>query len=280
MIDLHIHSTFSDGSLTPAELAEEAVRAGLSAVALTDHDSLGGVEPFLAACIEARVKGLSGVEISVEHSPGTMHMLAYLMDPRHAELARALIGLREGREERNRRILEALNRLGIALTWEEVTRFAAEDVVGRPHFAQALVARGVVESPREAFDRYLAKGRPAYVDRYRLTARTSIELIRRAGGVATLAHPSTLERSRRDLRRLVTQLKDWGLEGIEAYYSEHSPAQQEEYLGLAQDFDLVPTGGSDFHGALNPDIRLGYGFGNLRVPDEIVDRLHARLRAR
>jgi 3',5'-nucleoside bisphosphate phosphatase len=276
MIDLHTHSTFSDGSLTPAELAAEGARVGLKALALTDHDNLQGVPQFLAACREHGLNGIGGVEISMETGPGTMHLLGSYVDAEHPELSAALGRVLEGREDRNQLILKRLNELGYALTWDEVAQNAGEDVVGRPHFAQALQARGFVKNKDDAFERLLAKGKPAYVDRFRLTPAEGLRLIRAAGGVAALAHPFTLGLNNTKLRALVGELHELGLEALETYYSEHTPEMEARYLALAREFDLVPVGGSDFHGAMNMGIKLGVGFGGLRVPDEVVEQLHAR----
>lgn len=278
MIDLHVHSTYSDGSLTPGELVEKAVKAGLSAMALTDHDGMMGVGPFLESCRAQGLRGIPGVEISVDYDGGTMHMLGYFMDHQNGGMNERLARLRQGREERNGRILERLNRLGLALNWEEVARYAKEDVVGRPHFALAMVAKGYVRKKDEAFERFLGKGKPAYVDRFRFTVEQSIAMIREAGGVPVLAHPFTLNLGRRRLRLLLDDCARKGLQGLECYYSEHNPDQQRFCISVARDLNLAVTGGSDFHGAMNPDIRQGVGFGNLSIPDELVDLLHARAR--
>lgn len=276
MIDLHTHSTYSDGSLRPEELARDAARLGLTAVALTDHDGTTGVPFFLEACRKEGVRGIPGVEISVDFKSGTMHMLGYFLDHTSRALENVLVQLRDGREDRNQRILARLKSLGFALGWEEVAAFAGEDVVGRPHFAQALIAKGYVRNKDEAFDRYLGKGKAAYMDRYRLSAAESVKMIREAGGVPVLAHPFTLGLKNNSVRDLVRELKAVGLAGIEAYYSEHDEEQVRFCLAMARDLDLAVSGGSDFHGAVNPDIRLGRGFGNLCVPDDLVDELHAR----
>jgi len=283
MIDLHMHSTFSDGSLTPAQLVEAACEIGLTAMALTDHDSTGGLDQFLAACARqegpGRVEGIPGVEISAAVSRGTMHMLGYFMDRENADLQAVLAHIRDGRETRNVQILQRLNELGLELTWDEVKERAGEEVVGRPHFSQAMIARGYVHSTSEAFNTYLAKGKPAYVDRFRLLPADAIAAIRGAGGVPVLSHPFTLEPEGGDLKKLVQELTDAGLQGIEVHYSEHNAEQTREYLGLASEFDLAVTGGSDFHGEINPKVRIGKGFGSLNVPDELVEGLKARARA-
>ncbi|MEI6563530.1 MAG: PHP domain-containing protein [bacterium] len=276
MIDLHVHSTFSDGSFTPEELVEKAVSAGISAMALTDHDGMTGIDRFMAACHKHGLRGVPGVEISIELPGSTMHMLGYFINHNDPRMQDALARLRRGREERNQLILERLNTLGLPLAWEEVAILAKEDVVGRPHFAQALIEKGYVKKKDEAFDRYLGKGKPAYVDRYRFTVEESIALIRESGGVPVLAHPYTLDMGRRRMRSFLTELGAKGIQGIEAYYPEHSHDQQRFCLSMARELGWVVTGGSDFHGAMNPNIRLGIGFGTLDVPDELVDLLHAR----
>jgi len=278
MIDLHTHSTYSDGSLTPAEVVERARQAGVTALALTDHDGMMGIDAFLAACGAAGIRGVPGVEISVDFKPGTLHMLGYFLDHHGTVIEAALARLRDARVDRNRIILDKLNRLGAGLAWDDVAKFAAENVVGRPHFALALIEKGVVKDKEEAFARLLGKGKPAYTDRFRLTVPESIELIRQAGGVPVLAHPFTLGYERRRLREYVAELASQGLQGLEAYYSEHNPDQQKHYLKIAAECGLAVSGGSDFHGAINPDIHLGTGFGHLNVPDALVDLLYERIR--
>lgn len=273
MIDLHSHSTFSDGSLTPRELARRAQEVGLTALALTDHDTTAGIGQFMEACSEVGVAGVPGVEISVDVSVGTMHMLGYFVDCGDNALEADLKRMRGGREDRNLEILEKINSLGLALTFEEVKAFAAEDVVGRPHFALAMVQKGYVPSKDAAFERYLGKGKAAYIERYRMSIFDSIAAIRGAGGVPVLAHPVTLKLSRPELRKLLKEMADQGLKGMEVYYSEHNLDQVRDYEALANEFGLVATGGSDFHGQLNPNIELGRGFGNLRIKDEIIDKL-------
>lgn len=276
MIDLHTHSTFSDGSLTPEELVRAAVRSGLAAVALTDHDNVAGVPRFLAAAAKMPLRAISGVEISADFYPGTMHILGYFVDPHNAPLEEALKWIREGRELRNEQILKKLIELGLKITWDEVKSYAGEDVVGRPHFAQALLARGYVRSKDEAFERYLGKGKAAYADRRRFSPTDCIRLIREAGGVAVLAHPFTLGLPFDEVRLLLRTLKDSGLGGVEVIYTEHTPEMQSAYDAMAKELDLVPTGGSDFHGVIMPDIKLGRGFGNLAVPDVVLEQLESR----
>lgn len=276
MIDLHTHSTFSDGSHTPQQLAEMAAAVNLKAVSLTDHDCVNGVDAFVEACDRHGVLGIPGVEISAEVEKGTMHILGYYVDSRDEALEAVLRKIRGGREARNVEILGKLNGLGCELTWDEVRAYAGEEVVGRPHFAMAMLARGYVKSKNKAFDRYLAKGKPAYAERFRLSPADSIEAIRAAGGLAVLAHPFTLDLKPAALRKRVAELRDVGLAGIEAYYSEHTPDMTGRYLELCRAFDLVAAGGSDFHGEVNPAVHLGVGFGSLNVPDAVVEALEER----
>jgi 3',5'-nucleoside bisphosphate phosphatase len=276
VIDLHIHSTFSDGTLTPEELISEACGIGLTAIALTDHDTMAGIPPFLSAAAGKSVRAVAGVEISADFSPGTMHMLGYFVPSDDTTLNRHLEWVREGREMRNREMLDKLNQLGLTLTWDEVEAFAEEDVVGRPHFAKAMIARGYAADWDEVFDKYLGKGKPAYVERKRLSASDSVRVIRAAGGVPVLGHPFTLELALRDLKKLAGDLRDEGLQGIEVYFPQHAPETQKLYAALAKDLNLVATGGTDFHGAMTPDLKMGTGFGGLKVPDDIVEQLAAR----
>ena len=279
MIDLHLHSTNSDGSDTPQELADLGRQAGLTAMALTDHDNMSGVEVFLEACRAHGMTGIAGVEISVavEEGHGTLHILGYGVNPDHPLVIENLDRVLDGRAWRNEQILAKLNGLGLELEWDEVRQCAGEDVVGRAHFAQALIDRDYVSSVPEAFDRYLAKGRPAYVDRYRLYPEEGIRMIREAGGVAVIAHPFSWELDEAKLEAGVRELKQAGLAGVEAVYSEYSPGQTVSLLRMAKKLELLTTGGSDYHGLAKPDIALGRGFGSLCVPDDYLKPLLMRL---
>lgn len=276
MIDLHCHSTFSDGSLTPEQLIEEAAKIGLFALALTDHDTVAGLPRFLAAAASTTVRAVPGVELSVDCSSGVMHMLGYWMDVENPELIRQMEWIRDGRTMRNRAMLEKLNALGFAMTWEDVQSFAGEDVVGRPHFAQVMLQKGYAKDKNEAFDKWLGDGKPGYADRPRLTAEVAVALIRQAGGVAVLAHPFTLHIGKEAMAKLFLELAGVGLAGVECYYSEHSADLTKDFLEMAKQANLVPTGGSDFHGEVSPGISLGSGFGGLNVPDEVLAQLEAR----
>ena len=279
MIDLHFHSTFSDGSDTPATLVATGARLGLRALALTDHDTVAGADEFLEACRRHRITGFSGVEISAEVPSGTLHILGYGVDPGHAELLRSLGQIQDGRAWRNEQILARLNALGMKLAWEEVAALAGEDVVGRPHFARAMVARGYVSNTQEAFDRCLAKGQPAYVDRFRLEPEAGIRLIREAGGLPVLAHAFTWEPDVAALAAKLFTLKGFGLGGLEVYYPEHGFERTIAYLRLAKTLELVATGGTDYHGIAKPELKLGTADGGFAVPDGLVPPLLASVPA-
>lgn len=276
MIDLHTHSTFSDGSLTPEQLVNEAEKAGLSAIALTDHDSVGGMTRFLTASLKSMIRGVPGVEISVDLNKGTMHMLGYFIDHQHPALERHLADISAGRSVRNENMVKQLNKMGLALTMSEVAAFAGEDNVGRLHFAQALLTRGYVKTKEEAFNRFLAKGKPAYIERPRLSPTQGVRMIRDAGGIAVLAHPFTMGLATQALISMVSELVKAGLQGIEIYYPHHTPKQVAQYRSLARQFDLVATGGTDFHGDPMPNIKIGRGFGAMNIPDTILEELNER----
>ena len=276
MIDLHLHSSRSDGRLRPSELVERGRQLQLSALALTDHDTTGGVDEFLAAADGAGLLAVPGVEISAQWHAGTMHILGYLIDHHSDALQRTLEWIRQGRSTRNREICRRLNQLGYEILWDDIVELAGGDVVGRPHIAEALVRRGYVATPREAFDTLLAEGRPAYVGRRRLPPEQCIDVIHASGGLAVLAHPVTLGLNESEMLKLVGELASKGLDGIECYYPEHSQEYVVWLLRLCERFDLIPTGGTDFHGDTSSGIEMGTGTGNLVIPDSLVSRLFAR----
>jgi predicted metal-dependent phosphoesterase TrpH len=279
MIDLHSHSTASDGTLDPAAVAKLAKESGLSAWALTDHDTVAGVAAAAAASGELGIDFLPGIEISAEYRhPGILHILGYGIDPASAVLTDLTQQLIAGRDNRNPKIIRKLQELGIAITMEEVEQEAGGGVVGRPHIAAILQRKGYVSSIKQAFDRYLAPGGAAYFDKERLTPRQALEMIRQSGGLPVLAHPVQL-RTENDaqLERIVKDLMDLGLAGMEVIHSDHTPALVEKYTHLADRFHLLKTGGSDFHGAKKQGIQLGRAHGRT-VPREYFDTLCAALK--
>jgi len=278
-IDLHTHSTYSDGASTPAGLVAEARAAGLAAIALTDHDTCDGLGEFVAAGREQGIETMPGVEVSVEYNSRTVHMLGYGIAPGDERFRAALRELVEGRNERNVQMIRKLQLLGVRIELEEVKAFATEQIVGRPHVAQALIQKGVVRTFEEAFDRYLGRGRPAYCERFRLTPEDTIRLIADAGGLSVLAHPHYVGASPDALAALLERLKRAGLAGLEAYYTDHTEEQTRLYVELAERLGLLATGGTDYHGTIKPGIHIGWGQGSLRVPYALFERLREALEA-
>ena len=276
MIDLHVHSTVSDGSDPPGRIAELAAAAGCRAVALTDHDRLDGLPAASAAAAAAGVELVAGCELSCEWNPGTMHVLVYFVEPGDGPLQLELVRLQESRAARNVRLAQRMAQLGLPVTYDEMVEEAGGPGVGRPHAAAVLVGKGVVASVQEAFDRWLAKGRPAYVEKERLAPAAAARLAAASGGVAVLAHPLSLELDPAALEATVAELAGLGFAGVEAVYGAYPPAVRDELLDLARRHDLVATGGSDYHGRYKPDLSVGTGRGDLSVPDELLDALAAR----
>lgn len=272
IIDLHTHTTVSDGSLTPAELVSAAHGAGLGAVAITDHDNIDGVAEALEAGRDLPLEVVPGVEISMNGGPkGSMHLVGLFIDHTDPALDQALRRLQGARAERNPKIAGRFQQMGIPITMEEVSALAGGDQVGRPHFAQALIARKVVGNRGEAFNRFLAVGKPAYVDKFRFSPAEAIALVKAAGGVPILAHPGLLGVGMMAIETLVSRLMDHGLLGIEAYYSEHDNNMTRRLIELAARLGLVVSGGTDFHGSHKKGIHLGVGYGRLRVPAHLLE---------
>ena len=279
MVDLHLHSRFSDGTDEPEDLARIAAGAGLTAAILTDHDTMDGSERFIAAAHALGLKSMPGMELSCDLPGHTVHILAYGCDGANPRLAEALERIQEGRRARNAEILARLSRIGKCVSRGDVMREAGENaiVVGRPHIARALVRKGWARDHADAFRRYLGRGAPAYVERFRLKPHEALSIVREAGGATSLAHPHQIGMEREELRRFVAGLAEAGLDAIECLYTGYTPNQVETFLGLARDFSLIVTGGPDYHGANRPSVRIGVAYGGLKVTDETYDTLEARL---
>lgn len=266
-VDLHLHTSCSDGEFPPEEVVRQAAIIGLHTIAIADHDTVAGVPQALESAHTVSLRVIPAVEISCELAEGELHLLGYFVDSRpDAPLAQMLARFRASRAERARIMVEKLRRLGMPITWEEVQAFARGESVGRPHVAQALVARGYVKSVDDAFERYLFRGGPAYVPRFKLVPEEAIALIHRAGGVAVLAHPL-------DILDTVGWLAGAGLDGLEAYYPGFTPDVSAQIVAIAARHGLIVTGGSDFHG---PRVCPGIEMGSVDVPEGVVRALDER----
>lgn len=267
--------------MAPAEVVQLAKRSGLSAMALTDHDTIGGIAEAAEEAKKVGVDFLPGIEISAEFpAPGTLHLLGYGVDPQSAVLLDLTKQLLEGRDNRNPRMVARLNELGIRVTMQEWEAESGGVVLGRPHLAKILVQKGYVKTIKEAFDKYLGTTGAAYVDKERLGPQRAMELIRESGGVAVLAHPIQLRTGNdAELDRVVKDLVDLGLQGIEVIHSDHDAAWVEKVGELAGKYGLIKTGGSDFHGRTKEAISLGVANGR-KVPREWYEGLVGKIKRR
>jgi len=276
VIDLHTHSTASDGSDSPSQLIELAKRNGLTAIALTDHDTVEGLAEARAAAAEVGVRLVQGCELSCEVGPATMHLLVYFLADTPGPLQDRLQGLQAARADRNRRIVTVLQDHGLDVTLEEILDEAGGGSVGRPHVAGVLLRKGYVTSVQEAFDVWLGKGKPAYLDRDRLLPAEAIALAHASGAVGVLAHPTSLGFDAPELERFVAGLAADGLDGMECEYGRYGPDLRAALRSLAARLGLAVTGGSDYHGRYKPDIALGTALGDLAVSDDLLEGLEAR----
>lgn len=269
--DLHLHSTASDGADAPARVVELAAEAGLSGIALTDHDTLAGIAEARLAAERSGIDLIPGVELSVDHDGTKMHMLVYGIEPGPGPLQDRLAALLEGRDVRNRKIIAALQELGYDITLADVEEQARGPSIGRPHIADALVMKGYLTNRDEAFVDLLHDGGAVYFPRARLTAIEAIELGRESGGVAVIAHPKTIQLRGEDFTRMFKELAAAGLAGIEAHHPMHDPALRKHLEELATSLSLIATGGSDYHGMTKREFRVGTGTGDLVVPPDAFE---------
>lgn len=277
-IDLHVHSNCSDGSCTPEELVELAIQNDLVAFALTDHDTVEGVERAMKAAEERHIQVIPGVELSCEYeiSPSRkkeIHILGYNLDYNQPELCETLDAVAKERDDRNRKMCENLNRDGYPIDYDSLMERFENTIVTRAHFARFLLEKGAIPSIDSAFKKILAQDGPYFVMRKYLTPEKGIELIKKAGGIPVLAHPLLYKMSVTELHNLLTELKGYGLQGIEAMYSRNRGNDEAFVRKLASEYDLFITGGTDFHGANKPDLEIGRGEGNLRVPVMLLENL-------
>jgi predicted metal-dependent phosphoesterase TrpH len=266
--DLHVHSNFSDGLLSPEEIVRKARDAGLTVISITDHDIVEGIEPAIAEGEKAGVKVIPGIEFTTDLPDTEIHILGYYIDYKAQWLKELLLKIRKDRTNRIYKIVEKLNKLGIDIKAEEVLALAEKGSVGRPHVARMLLEKGIVKSIQEAFNKYLDYNAPAYVPHFRLTPVEAVQTIVKAGGIPVYAHPAV---SNKD--EIIPELVAAGLGGIEVYYNKHSDAQVKHYKSLAKKYGLLMTGGSDFHGF---GTARDVSFGVTRLPDDCVSKLEER----
>ncbi len=273
MIDLHIHTTASDGRLSPEEIVAIAEEKEMTAVAITDHDSISGNEDALAAAEGLHVEVVPGVELSVNYKDTHFHLLGYYIDQNNSDMLEAIDRVQTARANRNPQIIERLQQIGMDITMDEVTEEAGGGQIGRPHMAAVLLRKGYIREFQQAFDKYLATGQPAYVDKYRLPAQESIQLILAAGGIPVIAHPGLLDQFLlNDISGFLDQMKDAGARGVEVFYPRHTKPFTAKVRKLAAEKGLVETGGTDFHEP-GKGLHIGSGFGKLKVPNTCLTML-------
>ena len=278
LIDLHVHSTISDGTFTPEELVAYAHSKGLRAIALTDHDTVNGVKACVLAGQKLNIEVIPGIEFSGSYANREVHILGYYIDFEHPEFLAKLNSLILARGKRNTVILEKLAKQGFLLTQDDIHAVTPEDaVLTRAHIAMALFNKGYIQERSEAFSRYIGEGCPCYVPKACYTAKECIDLIHQAGGIAVLAHPMLYRYSRSEITQVIGTLKKEGLDGVECLYSTHTQDDTHHLLQVCRNLSLLPTGGSDFHGSNKAGIDLGTGYGKLAIPYDFVEGIKAHL---
>jgi predicted metal-dependent phosphoesterase TrpH len=274
LIDLHSHTNESDGTCSPEELIQVAVRAGVDTLGITDHDTFKGYDQAVPFAAAAGVQLVCGIELSTKLHGHSVHLLGYFLAAADgiADFRTWVLGQQAARRDRNIRLIARLQELGFDITLEEAEA-RGKGMTGRPHFAQIMVAKGYVDNLRQAFDDYLDESAKGYVYRSEPQFAEGVAHIRNAGGIASMAHPV---RVKADVPVLIPELRDAGMNAIEAYHSDHNAADTQLYLGLARSYGLMVTGGSDFHGAVKPGVHLGTGCqGNLSIPSDLLEKLRA-----
>ncbi|MGN0572596.1 MAG: PHP domain-containing protein [Acutalibacteraceae bacterium] len=276
LIDLHTHSIMSDGSMTPAEVVREAKKAGLTAIALSDHDTVDGVREAVAEGEKIGVEVIPAIEFSVISKTET-HILGYFIDIDSPLLSEALKSIIDTRRERNEITCRKLNELGFDVTMEEALAIAPNGFIGRAHYARLLMDKGYTSSVKEGFDLYLENGKYAYCGKQSMTDEEAVRLIKDCGGLAFVAHLHLTKLGDGELLEFLTRLKAAGLDGVEGYYTEYTPEMQEKYQAMASQLGLMLSGGTDFHAAMKPHISIGKGLGNLKVPYSLVEKMKEKL---
>ncbi len=273
IVDLHVHSNKSDGSLTPCELVDYAIKKKISAFALTDHDTVDGIKESIEYAVDKPIQVIPGIELSSEYEGKDIHIVGLMIDYKSNVLKENLKQFVQSRENRNEKMCNLLTSHGIPITYHELQAKFKESVITRAHYARYMLDNGYIKSLPEAFEKYIGDYAPCYVPREKIAPTDAISLILRASGIPILAHPLLYHMSDERLQRLIAHLKEAGLVGLEAIYTTHSPADTRKMKALAKQNNLDISGGSDFHGAAKPRIDLATGYGNLVVPEEILTNL-------
>lgn len=277
LVDLHVHSTASDGTLTPSEVVALAKTNGLSAIALTDHDTIDGVSEAINAGKKYNIEVIPGIEFSTFYGNREIHMVGLFIDPNNFELTNRLNELVTTRNNRNELMALNLQKEGIDISLSKLTNMFPNAIITRAHFARYMYEMGYIKEIRVAFDKYIGDGRPCYVKREKVSAKEVIDLIKGAGGIPILAHPLLYGFKQDELNECVASLKRIGLVGIEALYSKNKGLDESKVIKIAKENDLLISGGSDFHGANKPKLNLGNGYGNLSIPYEVLEKLKSAL---
>lgn len=269
-IDLHTHSLKSDGSMTPTELVFHAKESGLSAIALTDHDGTDGIDEAMEAGKKTGLEVVPGIEFSAKCETEE-HILGYYIDKDNPVFSEALKNILRAREQRNIETAAKIRELGFDITIDDAKKFAGGALIGRAHFAKAMVEKGYVESVKAAFDKYFSVGKPCFCKTQLYTSAECVSLINKAGGAAFVAHLHLIKKSDEEIFAFLKELKKSGLCGIEGYYTDYTPDMQEKYQQMAKELDLLISGGTDFHAKMKPHISIGTGLGNLKIPYSLLD---------
>lgn len=272
-VDLHTHSNKSDGSLSPTELVTLAHKKGLSAIALTDHDTTAGLDEAIQTGNQLGITVIAGVELSCEYQGRDVHIVGLDIDHQNLHFAKTLQEFVDSRDLRNKKMCQKLTDAGMPVDYDELMQTFGKSVITRAHYARFMLEKGYIKSLSEAFDRYIGDNCPYYIPREKVTPKQGIELILSAGGIPVLAHPLLYKMGKDRLNTLVTELKSVGLVALEAVYCTYTPSDEREMRALAAKHDLLISGGSDFHGAAKPGLELGDGYGKLFVHKEVLDNL-------
>lgn len=277
MIDLHTHTRESDGEKTPEELIDYAISKNMEAIAITDHDTADGIEVATNYAKDKKIIFIPGIELDAKVQKGQMHILGLCINPKQEEFSQKLASIKKEREDRNSKFIEEFNKMGFEITLEELQEVSSGKVIGKPHFAKVFLKKGYIQTNAEMYDKYFKQPPLCKIKKSTLSSEEIIKLIKKAGGIAVLAHPQNLNLSDSELVEKIAELKSYGLDGLECYHSDQTPEQMKRFREIAEQFNLIVTKGSDYHGpVVKPDIEIGTGINGNIVSDcdkDIVEKL-------